>query len=56
MPSVVDSAVVTRDAALAVSGYESIQSKGMSGKGRGERLSIAEKGLLKLKVDTWVPL
>lgn len=46
MPSAVDSAVVTRDAALAASGYEMIQSKGTSGKVVKRRASVTDAGLL----------
>lgn len=58
MPSAVDSAAVTRDAALAASGYEMAQSKGTSGKVAERRQSVPGAGLLRKrwKVEAaWVP-
>lgn len=51
MPSAVDSAVVTRDAALAGSGYEAMQSKGTSSV-RWQRWSVADAGLLRKGVGS----
>nr|XP_010296020.1 PREDICTED: transmembrane protein 243 [Balearica regulorum gibbericeps] len=52
MQSAVDSAVVTRDAALAACGYEMMQSKGTSGKAAERRQSITDAGLLGKEIES----
>lgn len=53
MPGAVDSAVVSRDAELAVNGYETTQIHSCVVAERGQ--SVTGAALLRKEVESWVP-